>query len=923
MGYEPVRAPLSAALVPGAIEAETGDATTGGERSSALAAEARAHFVIPARSVRKAGRTILRNAPLQIALFFLPLIWIGYFAITSSERTDAVEQARSHGNSVAELFEENTERIFERVDQSLLVVRALYAQDPMTFSLKFWSDKARIATGDVVQFALIGLDGYMIETTAGYSGPPLYLGDREHFIRTMSQSEDRLYVGKPVLGRASNKWTIQLARRIFDLARNPAGVVVGSISIEMVGRFYDTAKLGAGGTLVLRNADQVVLAARGIDAGSVLGQRSPNRVGGELGDGFYAQYWNENHPSRPDRLVTARRSRLFPLIFTVGISEREIYSRADARQKVYLGGALLLTFIILTAMLFYWRRQLALDRAQRELREFASKFEDALRNLPQGLSMFDGGDRLIAFNRQWIELYGLAPEEIRIGMDFREVFARQTAVLDVEAYLADLKQRLTQSEHTSNTVQFPDGRVVYISYGRREDGGWVATHEDITERKASEDRIERLAHYDSLTGLCNRNLFKERIDQALAKSGASEAPFAVLLLDLDKFKSVNDALGHQCGDALLKQVADRIKAQICDTDTAARIGGDEFAVIFAPGRPAMQDGAASLAARLVKAIAEPCHIDGHPVVIGCSIGLALVPEHGTRVDEILRNADLALYSSKNAGRNCFQVYSAELKAEADQRNVLEIELREAIWREEIEVFYQPVIELGTGRVKSVEALARWQHATRGFIPPAEFIAVAEAGGLIVELGNQVLSKACRDAMTMPVDVRVAVNLSALQFAGTDLVDTVRFALAQSGLAQSRLELEITESVFLADTQENLRTLQRLKALGVSIALDDFGVGYSSLSYLTAFPFDKVKIDKSFIDRIDRSETVAVLKSIVQLAKTLKLSIVAEGVEASEQAARLRALGIPLGQGFLFSKPVPLADLSWQGHAPQRGRQAVA
>lgn len=875
------------------------------------------------RSVRKVAMTILRNAPLQIASFVLPLVWIGYFAITSSDRVDAVQQARSHGDSVAELFEENTERIFERVDQSLLVVRALYAQDPVTFSLKFWSDKTRLATGDVVQFSLIGLDGYMLDTTAGYTGPPLYLGDREHFIEVMAQADDRLYVAKPVLGRVSHQWTIQLGRKLFDLARNPAGVVVGSISVDLIGKFYDTAKLGAGGTLVLRNANHVVLAARGMDQGTVLGQRAPNRVKGELRDGFYAQYWNENRPNRSDRLITARRSRAFPLIFTAGISEQEIYSRSDFRQKVYLGGALLLTFIILTATMFYWRRQLALGRAQRELRDFASKFEDALRNLPQGLSMFDGRDRLIAFNRQWLELYGLVPEEIRIGMDFREVFAKQTAVLDVEAYLIDLKNRLVQSEHISNTVQFPDGRVVYISYGRRESGGWVATHEDITERKASEVRIERLAHYDSLTGLANRNLFKERIDEALARSPGPEAACAVLLLDLDKFKSVNDALGHQCGDALLKQVASRIKAQIRDVDTAARIGGDEFAVIVAACRAAMQDGAASLAARLVQAIAEPYHIDGHPVVIGCSIGVAMAPEHGMRVDEILRNADLALYKSKNAGRNCFHIYSAELKAEADRRNVLEIELREAIWREEIEVFYQPVIELGTGRAKSVEALARWHHSTRGFIPPAEFIAVAEASGLIVELGNQVLAKACRDAMTMPRDVKVAVNLSALQFAGTNLIDSVTFALAESGLPESRLELEITESVFLADTQENLKTLERLKALGVSIALDDFGVGYSSLSYLTAFPFDKVKIDKSFIDRIDRCETVAVLKSIVQLAKTLKLSIVAEGVETSEQVARVHSLGIALGQGYFFSRPVPLANLSLQSPVPRRRRQTAA
>ena len=875
---------------------------------------------------RKAAKAILRNAPLQIALSFLPLVWIGYFAITSSERAEALQQARAHGNSVAELFEENTERIFERVDQSLRVARALYAQEPAAFSLKFWAGKVQMASGDVVQFALIGPDGYLIDTTAGYSGPPLYLGDREHFIKAMELTEDRLYVAKPVLGRASNKWTIQLARKLFDHGKNAAGVVVGSISVDLVGRFYDTAKLGLGGTLLLRNADYIVLATRGIDQGSVLGQRNPGHVEGELRDGFYTQYWNwsesEGRPNRSNRLITARRSRAFPLIFTVGVSEQEIYSRSQARQKIYLGGALLLTFIIMVATALHWRRQKALDGAQRELRDSVSKFEDALRNLPQGLSMFDGEDRLIAFNRQWLDAYQLSPDNIRIGMNFREVFAHQEAVRDLDAYLADLKDRLATSEQTSNTVQFPDGRVIYISYGRRESGGWVATHEDITERKASEDRIERLAHYDSLTGLANRNLFKGALDEALDKYFLHKAPFAVLLMDLDKFKSVNDALGHQCGDALLKQVAARIEAQVRTVDTAARIGGDEFALVVVPGLSTLQDDATTLAARLVQAIAEPYEIDGHPVVIGCSIGVAVVPEHGTRTDEILRNADLALYKSKKAGRNCFNLYSPELKAEADQRDILEIELREAIWREEIEVFYQPVFELSTGRATSVEALARWRHKTRGLIPPAEFIPVAEEGGLIGELGNLVLATACRHAVMLPDDIKVAVNLSALQFASGDLVDSVMVALANSGLAEARLELEITESVFLADSQENLKTLERLKRLGVSIALDDFGVGYSSLSYLTAFPFDKVKIDKSFIDRIGRSETVAVLGSIVQLAKTLNLSIVAEGVETCEQVEKIRSLGIDLGQGYFFSKPVPFGELLLQVHSESE-RQAVA
>ena len=872
--------------------------------------------------IRAVAARVWRSVPLQLALLFLPLVWVSYFAITAAERTEALQQARSHGDSVAKLFQENTERIFERVDQSLLVVRTLYVQDPTGFKLKSWADKARLASGDVVQFSLIGRDGYMFGTTSDYSGPPLYLGDREHFVNTLRQTSDALYVAKPVFGRASNKWTIQLARKLLDIHGNAVGLVVGSISVDMVGNFYESAKLGTGGTLVLRNADYVVLAARGVDHNGFLGEVAAGRLQNRLPDAD-GQYWSEGRRDRSDRLITVRRSSLFPLIFTVGIAAQEIYARYQPRREIYLGGALLLTLVIAFAMTLHWRRQQALDRAQLELRETLGKFQDALRNLPQGMSMFDGNDRLAAFNRQWLDMYGLAPDDIRIGMTFHEVFAGQKAVADLDLYLGDLKRRLAEQEQTSNTLTFPDGRFVYISYGRRQDGGWVATHQDITERKASEDRIERLAHYDSLTGLANRNLFKVRIDEALARHRRLNAPFAVLLLDLDKFKSVNDALGHQSGDALLKQVAGRIKAEIREVDTAARMGGDEFALIVTPGQGLLRDGAAILAGRLVEAIAAPYDIGGHPVVIGCSIGVAVVPDHGTRIDELLRNADLALYKSKDAGRNCFNLYSPDLKAEADRRSLLEIELREAIWREEIEVFYQPVVDLETGRTVSVEALARWHHAAKGFIPPAQFIPVAEETGLIVELGNLVLAKACRDAMNMPDDVRIAVNLSAVQFTKSNFVDAVKLALAESGLPERRLELEITESVFLADSDENLKTLQSLKGLGVSIALDDFGVGYSSLSYLTAFPFDKVKIDKAFMDRLDRPETLAVLRSIVQLVRTLNLSIVAEGVETKEQVDEIRLLGIPLGQGYFFCKPLPLGEIVRQSSSAAPGWQAVA
>jgi len=871
-----------------------------------------------AKLVIEATRRVVGNPALHAALVLIPAVWIGYFVTTASERASALRHAQSQGDSVAKILQENAERIFEQVDQSLRILRELYARDPAHFSLKFWAERGQIASGDIVQFGIIGLDGYMRQTTVAYAGPPLYLGDREHFVNSLRQAEDVLYVAPPVLGRATKRWTIQVARKIYDADKAPIGIIIASIDVGVFDNFMSTAKLGTGGSFILRNADFVVLAAEGLNR-ELLGQRLGGEIEQGLRDSTSFQFWGEGRLDKVNRLVTARKSTAFPLISSVAMSEENIFARSDTSRGTYLAGAVLLTLVIMMASWLYLRRQKALDQAQHRLSESLEKFEDALANLPQGMSMFDGSDRLIAFNQQYLRIYGLSQDDVRVGATFQEIFAEQKAVPDLNDYLLDLKRRIAASGRASNTVGSPDGRVICVSYSRRKGGGWVATHEDITERKASEDRIEKLAHYDSLTGLANRNLFKLRIEEALARHRRLSTGLAVLLMDLDKFKAVNDALGHQSGDSLLKEVAGRIRAEIREIDTPARIGGDEFALIVTPGTGSLQAGVAALAERLIKAIAAPYQIDGAPVSIGCSIGIAIVPEHGERIDEILRNADLALYKSKNAGRNCFHVYSSDLRDEADRRNVLEVELREAIWGEEIEVFYQPVVELGSGKVRSVEALARWRHKTKGFISPGEFIPLAEEAGMICELGDLVLVKACRDATRMPNWIKVAVNLSPTQFAKTDMLDSVIFGLACSGLPEGRLELEITETFFLDDSSENIRTLERLKRIGVSIALDDFGVGYSSLSYLTAFPFDKVKIDKSFVEKLDKPETGAVLASIVQLAKSLNLSLVAEGIETREQAEQLRSLGVTLGQGYFFGTPQPLADLRFErvGSTEQR------
>jgi diguanylate cyclase (GGDEF)-like protein len=421
-------------------------------------------------------------------------------------------------------------------------------------------------------------------------------------------------------------------------------------------------------------------------------------------------------------------------------------------------------------------------------------------------------------------------------------------------------------------------------------------------------RVLELAQTDILTGLPNRAFFLDQLREINSSERARMGAFSVLMLDLDRFKNVNDSLGHAAGDELLRQVADRLRSALRHGDVAARLGGDEFAVIQT-GCDDQRAGAMDLANCISKFIAEPFQLPGHRVEIGTSIGIALAPEHGNDQEELLRKADLALYRSKAAGRNCNTVYDGEMLAELEARNTLEGDLRDAIAQCQFEVHYQPFYDVESGRRRGVEALVRWRHPEKGLIPPDKFIPLAEETGLIVPLGEWVIAKACDDATSLPDDVKVAVNLSPVQFKQADLFDMIKSALRKSGLAPERLEIEITESVLLERRLENHTFVERLRALGISLALDDFGTGYSSLSSLTAFPFSKIKIDKSFIRNLNKHHTSsAIISSVVTLAQGLDMSVTAEGVETREQLERLRDLGVNFAQGYLLGRPVPFDQL---------------
>jgi diguanylate cyclase (GGDEF)-like protein len=435
-------------------------------------------------------------------------------------------------------------------------------------------------------------------------------------------------------------------------------------------------------------------------------------------------------------------------------------------------------------------------------------------------------------------------------------------------------------------------------------------------------RVLELAQTDILTGLPNRAFFLTRLDEMNSQLGVRGLPFSILMLDLDRFKNVNDSLGHGAGDALLRQVAQRLKSAVRATDVLARLGGDEFAIIQEAGED-QRACSMELAARIAKLLTEPFHLPGHRVEIGTSIGIAVAPDHGSDQEQLLKKADLALYRSKSAGRNCFTIYDQAMSAELEARNTLEGDLRDAIAQCQLEVHYQPFIDALSGARRGFEALVRWRHPTRGLIPPDQFISLAEETGLIVPLGEFVLRRACADAAGWPSDLAVAVNLSPIQFKEAELFEMICAALADSGLSPQRLEIEITESVLLERGSENLAFMQRLKQLGIELALDDFGTGYSSLSYLTAFPFDKIKIDKSFIRNLTHQpRSSAIISSIVTLARGLDMSVTAEGVETREEYERLKALGVNFAQGYLFGRPHPIERILFDAPVKPSRRDAA-
>jgi diguanylate cyclase (GGDEF)-like protein len=754
-------------------------------------------------------------------------------------------------------------------------------------------------------------EGRLINSSSVWPVPPVNVADRPYFQTFKTDPNSPELLVEPVHSRVTGAWTTVFARKVVGPHGEFLGAVGRGIEPANFEKFFASVALGPDATISMHHRDGMLL-ARYPHAGEMIGRNLRNgplvqQKVFEL-DHFTARL---NSPiDGRDRLVSSRALANFPIVVVVTTTTSS--ALADWREQIAIViGVAAASILAIATLLFVTVRKLSqqhrLSKARLTLEK--QRLDRAVNNMTQGLLLFDRSQRLVICNQRYIEMYGLSADVVKPGCSFRDIIAHRKATgsftADVDAYVA----RVIGDIHLRNTIviETPDGRSVQIVNEPLADGGWVATHEDITERRQTEARITHLAHYDALTDLPNRALFHERLRRELA-SVAPGRRLAVHYIDIDEFKGVNDSLGHLVGDELLKSVAAGLSRCVAGGDFVARLGGDEFAIVQT--QVGSLDEVTELVNRVFDAIREPRECLGHRMRSDASIGIAMAPDDGTALDQILKHADLAMYAAKAAGRRTHRFFEPEMDARVKARRRLEMDLREAIAGGGLEVHYQPCVSLKDNRITGCEALVRWRHPERGMISPAEFIPIAEDTGLIDQLGERVLATACRDAAHWPDEVRLAVNVSPVQFKSGALALKVTAALLASGLPAHRLELEITEAVLIRDDEAALDILHQLRAIGVRIALDDFGTGYSSLSYLQRFPFDKIKIDRCFItDLAEPDGSSSIVQAVVNIAAARRMTTTAEGVETVAQQRLLRTLGCSEMQGYLFSAPKPAAEIA--------------
>ena len=762
---------------------------------------------------------------------------------------------------------------------------------------------------------LLDSEGNLINWSRGWPVPEVNFADRSYFLALKSSTSPEKYLDA-VHSRMTGHWTTVLSRRLVGRSGEFLGVVCRGIEPAYFEKFFESLTLGKDATISMLQGNGTLL-ARYPHLESKIGQnfssspmiqRSLSSSGGRATGQFIAQ------TDGVERLGASLQLKNFPIVLLATNSVSG--ALADWREQTRLMiGVATLSVVLIGSILFLIVQRLLRQRRDSERRISLEKesLDTAINAMSQGLVLFDSENRLVVCNQGYIAMYGLSPDIVKRGLSLGKLLQhhKDTGSLqaDADAHCARVLDRVASEK--VQVARVGDGRSVQITHHKAVNGGWVATHEDITERRKADEKIAHLAHYDTLTDLPNRVLFREQLELELKRIKRS-GQLAVLYIDIDEFKSINDSLGHPVGDELLKTVATRLRHCVRETDFVSRLGGDEFAIVQTLVQ--QPEDVTDLISRIYSVMREPYECLGHQLSTDASIGVALAPQDGVDLDELLKNADLAMYGAKADGRRTYRFFERDMDARIKTRRTLEQDLRKMtadgrFTEGGFDIHYQPLVNLRDNEVSGCEALLRWRHPVRGMISPAEFIPIAEDSGLISQLGEWVLTKACAEAATWPKNIKLAVNVSPVQFRNHAFALKVASTLAESGLPAGRLELEITEAVLIRDDEVALAILHQLRAFGVRVALDDFGTGYSSLSYLQRFPFDKIKIDRSFVnDIVESGGSCAIIQAVVNIAAARNMTTTAEGVETELQRELLRTLGCTEMQGYLFSPARPAADV---------------
>ena len=851
-------------------------------------------------------------------------------------REDAFEEAKSDQAELARVISHDvgaaTLSVETALDRIELTIDAASARNEAEFRARLDSPsvfgrlQAIASDLDRVEVAsIVASNGDVIVASRNWPAKTLNVSRQEDFVSLAASDLKGTYFALPRQSRFSPDQVAFFARRIDAPDGSFLGMVHIAVKLTRFYALYSSLASLEGKTALLSRRDAGILARfpkAGGGAFDLLADETPWQTAMAAGGGVYRS--SAGFAGEP-MLMTVLPLGAFPL--AVSVAEPMSHILAHWRVRAFQIGAGagiallcagLLAFSTFSQSHRLMRSEDSLAAKSDALEALNARFLSVLENMPQGVAMFSNDRKLIMANRRYAQIYDLDPERVHPGTSLSDILALRVAngiyVGSSESYVSDRLNQVQTNVARQELDRLSNGRTIFISRRPLEDGCWLTVHEDVTARQQTEDRIEHMALHDQLTGAANRSLLLQTMELRLPQMARGEIALAILLIDLDEFKAINDTHGHPFGDALLRAVAERLRDAAREDGLVARIGGDEFAVLQV-GRDA--EDCRRLAEDILERIRVPFEIDGFVLCVRPSIGVARAGRDGLDVETLLRKADLALYKAKADGRDRIGWFEPELESGIREQRALKAELAEAIARGQFEVHYQPIVEAESGETVEFEALVRWRHPVRGLVRPDHFIPLAEQTDLIEALGEFVLNVACRDAARWPGSIGVSVNLSGVQFRRGDLFASIQRALASADLSPNRLTVEVTETALMENIEQGRDLLERIRELGVRVSLDDFGAGYSSLSYLRNLPLDFIKMDRSFVAAMRNDyRTMQVVALIAAIAKCLGARTVAEGVETHDQLELVRAAGCDFAQGYLFAAPKPVESLRLPGSEPR-------